>query len=143
MWGMIAAVSLIASAGAERPGRVSGGWTLGKPAVPTDNGSATVVQLGKTAAGVTVTYVAFAASEGGTTAVDFVATKRCRDQWFGARVSFDDPSVAHEAAVRGEIHEAFVKFRAKCGAPPIAETTLMTGFGPAFAAADKQAAAAR
>lgn len=129
-----------ATAAMAQPLDAAGGWTLGDPATPTDNGSATVVQLSKTAPGVTITWVAFAAGEGGSVSVDFAAIRTCRDQWFGARLTFDDPAVKPEATVRAQIHESFESFRKECGAPPVAETAVMAGFGEAFAAAEKQVA---
>lgn len=137
--------SLSTAAIANEPPLVVAGWTLGDPPSPTDNGSRTVGQISKTASGVTITYVAFdsADGDGGSIATDFAATTTCRDQWYGARLTFDDPALAPEAAVRSEVHDAFVKYAQKCGAPPIGESTLMQGFGDAFHALGLRAATAK
>lgn len=133
----IALAGVLATQGASS---VVAGWTIGDPPSPTDNGSTTVVQIRKTAPGVEVTYVAFAGSEGGTISVDFAARAKCRDQWFGARFTFDDPEVKDEVDVRGQIHEAFGKYIAKCGAPATPEGDVMRGFSEAFAAVEKRIA---
>jgi hypothetical protein len=133
-------MALLASLGvaamAQGRSEVVAGWTLADPATAVDNGSNTVAQISKTASGVTVTYVTFAKGEGGSVSTDFPATKSCRDQWFGARLIFDDPAVKPADVVRREIHDAFLKFAAKCGAAPVTEAALMAGFGEAFAAAN-------
>ena len=114
------------------------GWSLADVGHKPGDDSDRLVSIEKVLPEIDLIYRPSESNTGGSIQAEFKSQGRCAGLSLSSGFDFDAPPADRATQVRKEVHDAFVDFLKTCPtAKPDVETTLMVGFGEAFAAVNK------
>ena len=114
------------------------GWNLADVGHKPGDDSNRLVSIEKVLPEIDLIYRPSESNTGGSIQAEFKPQGKCSGMNLSSGFDFDAPPADRATEVRKQIHDGFVDFAKNCPAAKAdVETTLMAGFGEAFAAVDK------